>query len=485
MFNSECSRHGVCSISPNVALFREIVKMILQSSAYYLEKLIYFDSDFKKEKLEIIYSLAEMISTADCSNNQMLDTIIRYYNNFIQLKRKYISTCKVNNIKPAYKKFPMRITSEMSLSDLLLQGQRIISSATKQKDLYKKCYAELIAVLIKNAAHSIIKLADYTDVNDEYINLVISALSNYESRKILDKLADINAELWLKRNDAQTELFGNISKKLVDKSSYKGKAILVTGSNLLDLYNLLTEIREINVYTHGNLLLAHAYKGFEKFKNLKGHFSTGENNFDFSNFPGAIYITKHSAFNLSNVYRGKIFSSDYLRVKNVAKFESFAELKEYTNKVDGFKNSHNLNKIQVGYTDKEFNEKLNLLRNKKILILCNSDSNNMPSDSINTDIIIDTTTKENIDTSTYYVNTGGNMPFQYYLTHKLLSHIPKENMEFYFNSCDHNTITLMLILHKLGVKKLYLSECSPTVINPAIRKKFMSIFNVKEIKKSP
>ena len=485
MFNSECSRHGVCSISPNIAAFREIVKIILKTSAYYLEKLTYFGIDLKKEKLDIINSLAGMLLTADCSDDQMFDTLIRYYNNFIKIKKKYICACKNRGIKPVYKKNALKITSEMSFSDLLFQGQKIIFSAAKQKNLNKKCYAELVIILLINAAHSLIKLADYTNIGDEYINAVISAFSGSYGKKTLEKLIDINADLLLKRYHAQSENLGKISKTYVNKSSVMGKAILVTGSNLLDLYNLLTEIREINVYTHGNLLLAHAYKGFEKFKNLKGHFSTGENNYDFSNFPGAIYLTKHSAFNLSNLFRGKIFSYDNINAKNVVKLKSFEELKEYTNKVDGFKNSHNLSTIQVGFSENELSEKLCTFNTNKIVITCNLDPSYKLNSSINADIILDSTTNENINTENFYINTGGNAPFQYYLINKLSEHIPNENAEFYFTSCDYNTITIMLILYKAGVKNLYLSECPPTVINPVIRKKFMSIFNIKEIKKSP
>lgn len=75
----------------------------------------------------------------------------------------------------------------------------------------------------------------------------------------------------------------------------KGKAILISGHDLLDLEELLkqTEGTGINVYTHGEMLPAHGYPKLKQYKHLAGNFGTAWENQqkEFPNFPGPIVMT--------------------------------------------------------------------------------------------------------------------------------------------------------------------------------------------------
>lgn len=75
----------------------------------------------------------------------------------------------------------------------------------------------------------------------------------------------------------------------------KGKAILISGHDLLDLEELLkqTEGTGINVYTHGEMLPAHGYPKLKAYKHLAGNFGTAWENQqkEFPNFPGPIVMT--------------------------------------------------------------------------------------------------------------------------------------------------------------------------------------------------
>ena len=71
----------------------------------------------------------------------------------------------------------------------------------------------------------------------------------------------------------------------------KGPAILVSGHDLLDLYELLrqTEGQGIQVYTHGEMLPAHGYPGLKKFTHLAGNYGGAwqDQQKEFERFPGA------------------------------------------------------------------------------------------------------------------------------------------------------------------------------------------------------
>ena len=79
---------------------------------------------------------------------------------------------------------------------------------------------------------------------------------------------------------ANTETYGTPEPPVVTLAVEKGPFIVVTGHDLKDLQLLLeqTEGRGINIYTHGEMLPAHAYPFLKKFSHLKGNFGTAWQN---------------------------------------------------------------------------------------------------------------------------------------------------------------------------------------------------------------
>ncbi len=74
--------------------------------------------------------------------------------------------------------------------------------------------------------------------------------------------------------------YGHPVPTSVPLGAKKGKAILVSGHDLVDLEALLkqTEGKGIHVYTHGEMLPTHAYPGLKKYPHFYGHFGTAWQN---------------------------------------------------------------------------------------------------------------------------------------------------------------------------------------------------------------
>jgi len=109
------------------------------------------------------------------------------------------------------------------------------------------------------------------------------------------KCGEINLKVMELLDKAHTERFGNPVPTEVETGTKKGSAILITGHDLLDLYELLkqTEGTGINVYTHSEMLPAHAYPELKKFKHLAGNYGGAwqEQKKEFNAFPGPILAT--------------------------------------------------------------------------------------------------------------------------------------------------------------------------------------------------
>ncbi|WP_343216935.1 hydroxylamine reductase [Kistimonas asteriae] len=95
-----------------------------------------------------------------------------------------------------------------------------------------------------------------------------------------------------------TDTFGHPQPVQVNMKPVAGKAILVSGHDLIDLQHILeqTEGTGINVYTHGEMLPAHAYPELGgKYPHLVGNFGTAwqHQQKEFARFPGAIVMTSN------------------------------------------------------------------------------------------------------------------------------------------------------------------------------------------------
>ncbi len=89
----------------------------------------------------------------------------------------------------------------------------------------------------------------------------------------LMKVGSAGVEVMDKLSNAHTNKFGIPSPVKVTQNKVEGKAILVSGHNLEMLEKLLiaTQDKGINIYTHSEMLPAHAYPELKKYEHLKGN----------------------------------------------------------------------------------------------------------------------------------------------------------------------------------------------------------------------
>jgi len=126
------------------------------------------------------------------------------------------------------------------------------------------------------------------------------------------KAGEMNLRVMEMLNNANTSKFGNPTPATVPSGTKAGPGIVVTGHDLLDLYELLkqTEGKGINVYTHGEMLPAHGYPELRKFKHLVGNYGTAWQNQkkEFDQFSGAILVTTNCIMIPKESYRKRIFT---------------------------------------------------------------------------------------------------------------------------------------------------------------------------------
>ena len=112
---------------------------------------------------------------------------------------------------------------------------------------------------------------------------------------------------------ANTETFGDPVPVSVSLTVEKGPFIVVTGHDLEDIKQLLEQTKDkgINIYTHGEMLPAHAYPELKKYPHLKGNFGTAWQNQqkEFASLPAPILFTTNCLMPPKASYADRVFTT--------------------------------------------------------------------------------------------------------------------------------------------------------------------------------
>ncbi|MCL6269064.1 hydroxylamine reductase [Sansalvadorimonas sp. 2012CJ34-2] len=165
---------------------------------------------------------------------------------------------------------------------------------------------------------------------------------NYKVMEMLDK--------------GETEAFGHPEPTQVNVKPVKGKCIVVSGHDLIDLEEILkqTEGKGINVYTNGEMLPAHGYPELKKYKHLVGNYGSAWQNqqHEFAEFPGPIVMTSNCIIdpNVGN-YADRIYTRNIVGWPGVNHIEGedFSAVIEKALEMPGFEYDEIPHNILTGF----------------------------------------------------------------------------------------------------------------------------------------
>lgn len=152
---------------------------------------------------------------------------------------------------------------------------------------------------------------------------------NYKCMELLDK--------------ANTETFGTPVPTEVPLMIEKGPFIVISGHDLYDLKCLLeqTEGKGINIYTHGEMLPAHAYPELKKYSHLKGNYGTAWQNQqkEFAKIPAPVVFTTNCLMPPKTSYADRVFTTavvSYPEMQHIGDEKDFTPIIEKSLELGGY-----------------------------------------------------------------------------------------------------------------------------------------------------
>jgi hydroxylamine reductase len=136
----------------------------------------------------------------------------------------------------------------------------------------------------------------------------------------------------------------------------KGPFIVVTGHDLKDLELLLEQTKDkgINIYTHGEMLPAHAYPELKKYPHLKGNFGTAWQNQqkEFDHIPGAVLFTTNCLMPVKPSYADRVFTTEvvsYPQMVHIDEKKDFTPVIEKALELGGYDTDQDKTGINGGH----------------------------------------------------------------------------------------------------------------------------------------
>lgn len=361
--NGCVTSHGVCGKESTTAVLQDVLIYSLKGLSIYAHELRKRDIIIEKYDLFALKALFTTVTNVNFSSDKVRDLIKECF----ELRNDAEHKIKELNIEIDKNKYgsPSVLDFEYTDSiDTLVSFEKIVGIQRRRDELGKDIAGtqELVLYGLKGLAayadHAY--LLNYKDSDImAFVHEAMTFLSEQHSlEEILGmalKVGEYNLKTMELLDKAHTDTFGNPVPTQVRITPVKGKAILISGHDLVDLKALLeqTEGKGINIYTHGEMLPAHGYPELKKYKHLVGNYGGAWQNqhSEFDKFPGSILMTTNCIQKPANSYMDRIFTTGLVAFPNVKHIpdRDYTELINKALECEGFLQDEEEKNILVGF----------------------------------------------------------------------------------------------------------------------------------------
>jgi hydroxylamine reductase len=301
-----CQTLGVCGKDETTATLQDLLIHVIKGVAMYAHRAAKLGASDPEIDAFTIKAIFSTLTNVNFDPDRLVELIHEAITTRDTARDMYERASVMAGIAPAYLGGPAAWIPAESLEGLLAQGQQTLLPVrflAEGKEIAN--LQELVLYGLKGvaayAAHALALgagdpvaygkiheiLDSLTQPAPKAEELLANALAvgelNYRVMEILDK--------------AHTETFGHPVPSKVRLHARKGKAILVSGHDLHDLYALLEQTKGlgIQIYTHGEMLPAHGYPKLKAYEHLAGNYGGAwtDQADEFAEFPGAILMTSN------------------------------------------------------------------------------------------------------------------------------------------------------------------------------------------------
>lgn len=305
-----CTISGVCGKKPEVAAMQDLL-------VYVTKGLSAITTQLRKEGKEVDAKMNHLVSlnlfTTITNANFDRQMVIDRVKETLKVKMSLLNQVehKENLPKAAFWDEEENLFDEKaalvgvlstqnedirSLREMITYGLKGLSAYSKHANALLQDDEEVDAFMQKALAAT---LDDSLSVDDLVALTLETGKYGVQGMALLDK--------------ANTQAYGNPEITTVDIGVRKNPGILISGHDLKDLEMLLdqTEGSGVDVYTHSEMLPAHYYPFFKKYKHFAGNYGNAwwKQKDEFESFNGPILMTTNCIVPPKDSYKDRLWTT--------------------------------------------------------------------------------------------------------------------------------------------------------------------------------
>ena len=316
-----CTIQGVCGKLPETAKFQDLLLHTIKSIAFFSKKLrasgaVTIETDFY-----ITNSLFMTITNANFDD----DAIIEVIKKGLKLRDSLWAIVKekgieIENTYPTY----FTLTKDLETKEQMLAlAEKVGVLRTENEDI--RSLRELVIYGLKGLSAYVEHAYNLGKQNQEIFEFMEKALVEVDNPTYgADELVALVLETgkfgvngMALLDEANTSAYGHPVISEVNLGVGTNPGILISGHDLKDIDQLLkqTENTGVDVYTHSEMLPAHYYPAFKKYKHFVGNYggSWWHQTKEFLSFNGPVLFTSNCIVPPKGValeYKSKIFTTN-------------------------------------------------------------------------------------------------------------------------------------------------------------------------------
>ena len=359
-----CTVMGVCGKDNSTSSLQDLLTHVAKGISMYAHRARLLGVKDRSIDVYVTEALFTTVTNVNFDPERLRSIIIKGAEVFATAKKLYEDACAKQNKTPEALECPAAFKVGGTLDEMIKQGDHL-SIENRRKSLGEDIAGlqELLTYGLKGTAayaeHARV-LGKEDDSVYAFFHEVLSFLMN--PKPTVDELlgynlkcGEVNLTVMGLLDAANTGTYGDPVPTKVRTTPVKGKAILVSGHDLKDLFELLkqTEGKGINIYTHGEMLPTHGYPELKKYKHLVGNYGGAwqDQKKEFDEFPGAILMTTNCIQKPKETYIKRIFTSGLVAWPGVDHIKNydFSPVIKAALEAPGFTSDAENHEIMVGF----------------------------------------------------------------------------------------------------------------------------------------
>ena len=298
-----CTKKGVCGKDDETAALQDLLIHAAKGVAMYAHRAAGLGARDQEVDLFVTEALFTTVTNVSFDKSRLVAVLKEAGVMLGRAKELYLGAVSAAGQEPEELTGPAKWSPASDEEGLLVQAEgvsiagRLSSRGNDVAGLEELCLYGLKGVAAYADHAQILGVSKPTVY--AFFHEVLDFLSGEPSLDDLVGMAlrvgEVNLEVMGMLDEANTGTYGHPEPTAVRVEPVEGKAILVSGHDLKDLQLLLeqTQGTGVNIYTHGEMLPAHAYPELKRHAHLVGNYGGAwqDQRKEFEAFPGAILMT--------------------------------------------------------------------------------------------------------------------------------------------------------------------------------------------------